>query len=541
MTKMILQTVTLLIALLACAGCVEDESTTGDAFVDNDNTYSPAVMRNLMDEHEQKVISYFTAGANSATGMAYNSSTDKATLTTGASGFGIMSLVVGVERGWLQRDEAVDQIVRIVRFLKKADRFAGAWAHWYNQSGKIVPFGNQNQAGEIVETAFMMGGLLTACEYFNGNSAGEIEMREATEYFWNTIEWNHFVRNGHMYWIWHQDSDSYELPLIGWHETLLVYVLAMAAPEEHRVSESVYRSCWQGYNFSHSGRETYGYELPLGSDLGGPLFLSQYSFLGLDPRRMMDSHCYYWAQNQNHTMVNRHYCVYEAPADNMYSASNWGLTACGGCGSHPAYLSRDPENDDGVIAPTAAISAFPYTPFYSAQVLLNLERNYPKLNGKYGFGVAYCPAEKAVSSEYLAMEHAPMAIMMENYRSGLIWKLLMRNALVQRGLQAAGIAEPKNLRGFANAVADTRTGAYDMMRHPDHEVYEIDYHAGSAGKGTLTLANMKGEIVYGTEVDLTVGANTIAFFDSSIMRGKRYVLTVSESGSAAASIDVVLR
>lgn len=521
--------------------CVDDKSTTGDDFVENDNTFAPAKLRNIMDEHEQKVIKYFTSGANAATGMCYNSSTDKQTLTVGASGMGIMNIIIGVERGWVNREDGVAQVLKIVRFLDKADRIAGSWAHWYNPQGNIMAFGDQEHAGEVVETAFMMGGLLTACQYFNGNTASEIEIRETVDKFWNEIEWNHFIKDGTMYWVWHEDQDEYELPLIGWNETLLVYILGMAAPEGHNIPVDIYKSCWQGYNFCYPNRETYGYNMRLGSEKGGALFLSQYSFLGLDPSRMQDTYCYYWQQNQAHTMINRHYCVYEAPTEYCYSVNDWGLTACAGCGDNPDYLSREPDNDDGIIAPTAAISAFPYTPFYSAQVLLNLESNYPKLNGKYGFGTSYCPADHSVGSDYLGMEHAPMAIMMENYRSGLIWNLLMSNEHVREGLALAGISEPTSLTGFYKAMVNTKTGVYDMMRHPDRECYEIDYYATSAGNATLNLSSVNGESVYTTTVNLNSGVNVVQFFDSVITRSKKYVLTITEANGTANSIDVSLR
>ena len=175
MSKMILNITAALFSALILCNCVEDESTLGESTVNNDNTYSPLTVKAAMNDQQQKVISYFYEGANQATGMAYNGSTSKTTLTTGATGMGIMNLVIGVERGWISREDAANHIVKIVRFLKTADRFAGAWAHWYRPDGKTLPFGNQNEAGEIVETAFMMGGLLTACEYFTGNSEAEKE------------------------------------------------------------------------------------------------------------------------------------------------------------------------------------------------------------------------------------------------------------------------------------------------------------------------------------------------------------------------------
>lgn len=542
MSKMIINIAIALFSALMLCNCVEDESTLGDSTTANDNSYAPAVVKGAMNEQQQKIVNYFLKGANPTSGMAYNSSKDKTTLTTGATGMGIMNLIIGVERGWIGREDATRQIVKIVRFLKTADRFAGAWAHWYKPNGKITPFGNQVQAGEIVETAFMMGGLLTACEYFTGDSNAEKEIREATQYFWETIEWNHFVKNGTFYWIWHQDKNSYELPLVGWNETLLVYILAMAAPDNHKVTTDIYKNCWQGHNFASPNRKTYGYPLPLGSDHGSALFLSQYSFLGLDPTLMEDKFAYYWTQNVSHTMINRHYCVYEAPAAHNYSVSDWGLTACGGCGKHPEYLSRDPKNDDGIIAPTAAISAFPYTPFYSAQVLMNLIKNYPKLNGSYGLGISYCPADKAVGTEYLAMEHAPMAIMMENYRSGLIWKLLMKNEHIQKGLQLAEMKTiPHYNPGFYLAMVNTQTQVYDMMRHPDREKYEIDFYTKASGNGQLVLTTMQNEDIYRINIDLTAGTNILSFFDNTILRGKKYLLTVTDGANQSYSIPVTLR
>ena len=518
------------------ASCVDDLSTTGGEFVENDDTYSPAKLRNIMNEHEMKSVRFFTEGADEATGMAYNSSLDKHTLTTGASGMGVMNIVIGVERGWISREEGAEQVAKITRFLKSADKFDGSFAHWYSPQGKIIAFGNQNQAGEVVETAFMMGGLLTACEYFDGEAEVEKELRANTDELWNNINWSRFIKDGTLYWIWHQDEDRHELPLVGWNETLLVYILGMAAPQGHNIPVDVYKNCWQGHDFCHPGRETYGYELPLGTDTGGPLFLAQYSFLGLDPKKMEDNYCFYWQQNMNHTMINRHYCVYEAPADNGYDALNWGLTACGGVGDDSGYLSRDPENDDGVIAPTAALSSMPYTPFYSTQVLMNLESNYPKLNGKYGFYVAYRPATKEVSNEYLAMEHAPMAIMMENYRTGLIWNLLMNNEYVKKGLQLAGIAEPTRQAGFYTAAVNSRTGVCDMMRHPDRECYLIDYYSRIGGETSITLTTAGGEVVYAQNIHLNAGANVIEFFDPGVQRGTKYTLTVETN-----SIDVILR
>lgn len=506
--------------------------------------FAPEAVRTVMDEQEQKIVRYFYEAAEPVSGMALNNAQAMpGVVATGATGFGIMAMVAGVERGWIPREGAARRIVKIVQFLKKAERFRGAWAHWYRPDGTVVPFGNQKRAGEIVETAFLMGGLLTACEYFDGESAAEKELRETTEFFWQTIEWRKFVHDGKLYWIWHADSDTYELPIVGWNETLLVYVLALAAPEPNNVAVSTYHECWQGFAFSHPTRETFGYPLPLGADeLGGDLFLSQYSFLGLDPRRMRDDFAFYWRQNLAHTLINRHYCVSEAPVEFRYSETAWGLTACGGCGAQPQYRSRHPHQDDGVLAPTAALAAFPYTPFYSAQVLLNLKKNYPALDGPYGFYVSYFPADGAVSNEYLAMEHAPMAVMMENYRSGLIWGLLMKNVHVQRGLSLAKIdTDPEFPPGFYLAMPDPRTSTLDLLRHPDRGGWELDFYSSNAGQGVLEVVTLTGDRIFTAPQNFTRGPNRISFFVPALIPGTEYRVTVRDGENLTHEIRAIFR
>ncbi|MDO5113421.1 MAG: glucoamylase family protein [Planctomycetia bacterium] len=475
--------------------------------------------------------------------MAWNQDTSTQVLTVGASGFGIMAIVAGVERGWIPREDAAKHIVKMTRFLRSVPRFEGAWAHWYSPEGDCVRFGNQTAAGEIVETAFLMAGLLVAAEYFDGENSLEKEIRETVSFFWETIHWRHYVHQGKLYWIWHSDRDQYELPLVGWNETLLVYILAMAAPEPHNISPEVYRTCWIWDSFAHPQRKTYGYTLPLGNlSHGGPLFLSQYSFLCLDPRKMQDEYADYWQQNVAHTLINRHYCLYEAPAEFRYSEQDWGLTACDGCGKSPGYRARDPIHDDGVIAPTAAISAYPYTPFYSTQVLLHLAKNYPELNGRFGFGISYTPRDRAINPHYLAIEHAPMSVMIENYRSGLIWKLFMKNPHVLRGLRLAGMRTcPEYREGFYRACLETQTGVYDMMRHPDREKYEIDFFTQTAGEGRLVLTNDQEETVYHTTLFLTQGANLLSFDAETLRRGAKYRLNVIDARQNTHSIHVQLR
>ena len=137
---------------------------SGEA-VANDNTYSPAKVRFILDSQQKKMIDFFMSGADQTSGMCLNSSQWGGTMTTGATGMGFMNIITGVERGWISREEGLDQILKVVKFLDKADRYHGSWSHWYGTDGKTKPFGNQIVAGEIVETAFVMTGLIAAKIY----------------------------------------------------------------------------------------------------------------------------------------------------------------------------------------------------------------------------------------------------------------------------------------------------------------------------------------------------------------------------------------
>lgn len=534
-------------SLLMLSGCGDKPCENCGALppILNDNTYSPSKVRFILDSQQRKMIDYFVSGADKISGMCLNSSQWSGTMTTGATGMGFMNIIAGVERGWISREEGLEQILKVVKFLDKADRYHGAWSHWYGSDGKSITFGNQKSAGEIVETAFVMTGLIAAKEYFAGFEEKEIELRRYVDKFWNEIEWSNYVCDDKLFWIWHSDrtgSSAYENALVGWNETLIVYILALAAPEGHNVSPDIYRKCWQSNGgIYRKNQVVYGYSQPLGRPANEEgLFLAQYSFLGLDPRHMADQYVNYWSHVTAYTMINRHYCVYESPKANGYSETDWGITACDGAGPSTGYKGRTPRSDDGVLCPSASISSIPFTPFYSTQVLLNLNLNWSFMNGKYGFKTSYHPASGKASSYYFGMEHAPQAVMIENYRSGLLWSLVMKNEHIKRGLELAGIKEPEYEEGFYLAVEDIKTGVYDMMRHPDREKYEIDYYSKALGKTEVRIVSSEGNLVYKFETELVEGGNVIQFMDNDILRGRDYKIIVTGPEGSQKSINVKL-
>jgi len=523
--------------------CANDPEPT--IIVDkNDDTYSPEKVQPVLEEWQHKTFNYFYEGSDPLTGMAYEGNERGTTITSGGSGFGVMAIILGAERGWITRQQAAEHTQKIVRFLGKADRFKGMWSHWYNPDGSAYPFGNQVKTGDVIESSFMMAGLLTASEYYSSNSAIETEIRDSVVSFWNTMDWKFYAQSGKaLYWLWYSQDNRFELEIKGWNEGWISYILALGAPENHTISESVYTQGWQSNgSYYHQNRSYYGYELPLGETKGGPMFFAHYSFLGLNPQIIEDTYANYWKQNVAHAMINRNYCIEEAPAAYKYDERNWGLTACYGGKPPWEYSARSPLNDDGVIAPTAALSSYPYTPFYSTQVLLNLAKN-SMMQGEYGFADSYCLSTNTSEKKQLAIDQGPIVVMIENYRSGLIWNLMMKNEHIKLGLLRAGVKdEPDYKQGFYLAILNTVTNEYDMIRHPDRKQFELNYFLERAGNTQFIISNKaQDKVVLDITVSVNAGENIFAFDSKDIVYGKQYFIKMITPDNKEYSILTRLR
>ena len=379
----------------------------------------------LLDLVQEKTFGYFWDYAHPVSGLARERYGSGDTVTSGGSGFGIMALPVGVERGFITRDEAAARMRTILTFLTtKAERFHGAFSHWLNgTTGKAIAFSEKDNGGDLVETAFLMEGLLTVSRYFDRED--EADIRSAIDSLWRDVEWDWYTRGGQnvLYWHW---SPNYEwamnMRIQGWNEALIVYVLAASSPT-HPVGKTVYD---QGWGRGGSMKPTQN----------GPLFFAHYSFLGLDPRHLKDAYADYWAQNVAHARYNYEYCVRNPGGHAGYSADCWGLTAS----DYPqGYTASSPSSDSGTIAPTAAIASIPYTPEESMAALHTFYYIYgDRLFGPFGFYDAFNLDSSWFASSYIAIDQGPIVVMLENYRSGLLWGLFMQNADIQRGLTKLG-------------------------------------------------------------------------------------------------------
>lgn len=397
----------------------------------------------LLDLVQCQTFRYFWDFAHPVSGMSRERSNKSfgygdEVVTTGGTGFGVMSVIVATERNWIKRDTAAKFLLKLVNFLLKADSYHGVFPHWLNgATGKTIPFSRKDDGADLVETSYLFQGLLCVRQYFNGGNKTEKELRNRIGWLWNDIEWNWFTKGGEevLYWHWSPNNGwAMNFPVRGFNECLIMYILAASCPnEKYSVPASVYHRGWVQSDFFKNGKAFYDIKLPLGFDYGGPLFFSHYSFLGLNPKGLKDRYADYWEQNKNHTLINREHCISNPNKFKGYSADCWGLTASD---TYKGYAAHSPTEDLGTISPTAALSAFPYTPQYSMQALKHFYFNLgDKIWSEYGFVDAFNETKDWYAQSHLAIDQGPIIVMIENYRSGLLWNLFMSCEEVKKGLK----------------------------------------------------------------------------------------------------------
>jgi hypothetical protein len=393
---------------------------------------------------QQQTFKYFWDLGDPTSGLARERESSF-TVTTGGSGFGIMSMLVGVQRNFILRSDALSRITTIVNFLtNNVTTYHGAFPHWLNgTTGATIPFSTEDDGADLVETSYMMQGLLCARQYFNSTTdINEINLRNSINTIWNGVDWGWFRQNNQntLFWHWSPDFNwSTNQQINGWDEALITYVLAASANTDS-IPKIVYDNGWAGNGSMKNGNVYYGIQLPLGPAYGGPLFFTHYSFLGINPNSLSDAYANYWTQDTAHARINYLYCVNNPKRFNGYSDLCWGLTASD---EQNGYSAHAPDNDDGVIAPTAAISSLPYTPTESMNALRFFYYKLgDKIWGQYGFVDAFNLTNVWYDFDYLAIDQGPEIVMIENYRSGLLWNLFMSCPEIKRGMKNLGFSSP---------------------------------------------------------------------------------------------------
>jgi len=424
--------------------------------------YNPdlTIRKNLTDEQlldlvQKQTFQYFWDGAEPTSGAGRERyhvdniypENDKSTVATGATGFGLMAILSGIDRGYVTKKEGATRLNKILDFLGKADRFHGAWSHWiYGETGKVRPFGRKDNGGDLVETSFVAQALICINAYYKNGTPAEKVLAQKADELWKGIDFNWYRNGGQnvLYWHWSPEYQwEMNFPVKGYNECLIMYVLAASSPT-HTVPAAVYHEGWARNGEIKANFEVYGHPFTLDyqgqKNSVGPLFWAHYSYLGLNPKGLKDRYANYWENNVNHTLAIHDYCVANPKGFKGYGQNNWGLTASY---SVKGYAAHNPQEDFGVISPTAAISSIPYTPKESMKVIRHLYENLgTKVWGKYGFYDAFSETDNWYPQRYLGIDQGPMVVMIENYRSGLLWKLFMSNPDVQKGLTKLGFESP---------------------------------------------------------------------------------------------------
>jgi hypothetical protein len=404
--------------------------------VDSTYRFGQITDDDLLTLVESQTFRYFWDFGHPSCGMARERNSSGDVVTTGGSGFGIMSMVVAMERGFISRADGLTRLDKILGFLETCDRFHGVWPHWMNgTTGKVVPFSAHDNGGDLVETSFMLQGLLCMRQYLDSAvTAEKTEIRRINDLY-DSVQFD-FYTNGEkqLYWAWSPDY-GYNLRIQGYNETLITYIIA-ASSKIHSISKDTYTIGYASNGSIQNGQSYYGYVLPLGQPYGGPLFFTHYSFLGLDPRNLSDQYANYWVQNVNQSKINWAYCQANPHKYPGYGTGIWGLTAS----DNPwGYNAHSPTNDLGVITPTAALSSIAYTPVESMNALRTFYYFLgDRLWGDYGFYDAFDISAGWWATSTLAIDQGPIICMIENYRTGLLWNLFMTAPEIQSGLTKLG-------------------------------------------------------------------------------------------------------
>ncbi|SFC34495.1 hypothetical protein SAMN05421747_10917 [Parapedobacter composti] len=445
--------VLLTFSVVGITGCHQNK-TSQSGSVPTERTLSDD---SLLTRVQHQTFRYFWDGAEPMSGLARERihidgeypQNDRDVVTIGGSGFGLMAIIAGIERGFITREQALERFDKALSFLEKVDRFHGAWSHWiHGPTGEVKPFSKNDNGGDLVETAFMAQALICVREYFQQGGEQEKQLAARADALWKTIEWDWYRQGDQnvLYWHWSPTAGwAANHPIRGYDECLITYVLAASSPT-HGVPAEVYHEGWARGGAIKSDAERYGRSIELKHNVTeangvGPLFWSHYSYLGLNPKGLKDKYADYWTLNTSHALIHYDYCVENPKGYKGYGPSAWGLTASYSVNGYSAHY---PGNDLGVISPTAALSSIPYTPKQSLDMMRYLyEELGDKVWGEYGFYDAYSETENWFPQRYLAIDQGPIVVMIENHRSGLFWKLFMGAPEIKEGLKKLGFESPE--------------------------------------------------------------------------------------------------
>ncbi len=477
----------------------------------------------LLDMFERYTFRYFWEGAHQATGMALERSNgSETTAATGATGMGLLAMIVAYEREYKPREEIKDRILMILNFIENCDRHHGAWSHWYNaDTYKTQSFSPDDDGGDLVETSYLVQGLIALKNYFTGDDQKSITIRQKADQLWKGVDWDWYRQGGQnvLYWHW---SPNYgfqkNMKVTGWNECLVTYLMAASSPT-HGIPKVVYDQGWARNGAILYKRTYYGLEINLSPNWGGPLFWIHYSFLGINPNGLKDQYADYWQENVNTAKIHYKYAINNPLGHTNYSEKCWGLTASDDPFGYTAHRPMD--NDNGTISPTAALASMPYTPEESIKALKYFYRERgADIFGKYGPYDAFNDDVNWVEKAYLGIDQGPIIDMIENYRTGLLWKNVMNDSDVQAGLQKLGF-------DYTTAVMpELKTESFKVYPNPaKNKVFVHLPENKTSRKYYVKLYSSEGNLVKET---ILTGGTTDSEINISNLKNGMYLVQLTD-------------
>lgn len=496
---------------------------------------SSATLKDFTDEEllemvQQYTFRYFWEGAHPQTGMTLERSNSSGkTAASGATGMGLMAMIVAHEREYRPRDEIKGKIIQILEFLEKCEKHHGAWSHWYNaDTYKTQPFSSNDDGGDIVETSYVAQGLIAIKNYFTGTDTKSVLIRQKADKLWKEIDWDWYRKFGEnvLYWHWSPNYDFQKnMKVSGWNECLVTYIMAASSPT-YGVPEEVYSQGWARSGNMANKRSFYNLEISLAPNWGGPLFFTHYSHLGINPKGLRDKYADYWVEHVNTTLIHYEYAKANPLGHRNYSENCWGLTASDDPFGYSAH--RPQTNDNGTISPTAALSAFPYTPHESMKALKYFYRERgSELFGKYGFYDAFNDNLGWVKEAYLGIDQGPIIVMIENYRTGLLWKNVMKDADVKSGLIKLGFDFSTMVTGLKSAET------VNLFPNPAQAFFEIELTPAFQNQTLfIEIYSLEGKLMCRT----SLFSNTAKIrMDCTGLENGLYVVEITNSRESAKS------
>jgi hypothetical protein len=483
----------------------------------------------LLDMVQQYTFRYFWEGAHQPTGMALERSNgNNSTAASGATGMGLMAMIIAHEREYHPREEVKDRILSILEFLENSERHHGAWSHWYNaDTYETQPFSADDDGGDIVETSYVAAGLIAMKNYFTGADEKSVIIRETADKLWKEIDWDWYRNGGQnaLYWHWSPNVGfKMNMRVTGWNESLVTYVMAASSPT-HGIPAEVYDIGWARNGNMVRPRSFYGRTISLAPDWGGPLFWMHYSHLGINPQGLRDKYADYWQEHVNTALIHHAYAVDNPQNHEGYSEENWGLTASDSPGGytahHPVY------NDNGTISPTAALASMPYTPEESMKALKYFYRERGQdLFGIYGPYDAFNDNLGWVQRAYIGIDQGPIVVMLENHRTGLLWNVVMQDEDVQAGLDKLGF----EYQVVTSATPPPAAGELSVYPNPASDVVRINMPENFQHTSSdFRLFGLDGRLIMSIKIP---SGTAVASFNSGGLKDGIYIIHVTNEGQS---------